>query len=713
MGLSFLHPLIALGALGIAAPIIIHFFFRRRAKTLDFPPMRFVLLSYKKVARKLMVQEYILLATRCLIALLLALAIAVPVYSKLVSGIKRGERPVAAVFVIDTSLSMTRSDGGDSLLDSAKKKAAQWASGLTENDRAGVIDGVRLSGSGLVSDTGPIEEEIAAMGPTYGKARLMESISLASSWMEGLSEMDRMVVVFTDLQRASWGGSRPSGEMPAVYVVDVADEIAPRNISVSGVRIEWKSLAREEAAEVSAGIKNHGEEDAGRILVRVGSEGSVLTQGFVELPSGEGVRKSFVLTEAPGGPATVAVEADDGMPGDNSAWFHLRGGGDVSALVVDGDPGASYLASETYFLDRALDPKLYARSRVRPASATPDELDDILLSDYQVLVLANVGRISPKVAEKIKTFVSEGGGLFLSLGTNVDADTYNTVFGGLLPRELRGVKVSYAGAAGSSDIREMHLESPTVSADPHPILSIFGGPGQGDLGLAGFWKYFLMQQEAASETRVVLRLTDGVPIMVEGDYGKGRVVVLASSVDRAWSDLCIHPVFLPLMQQTIQYLAGALLSKDEGGLVVGRILELPVASSVTGAKVLCPDGKTREAEVVQEEGDRRVRIGWTELPGVYYVRFIEKGDDADSSMGPEDADRTLVLNVDPEESDLDKAGPSDLSAIIGSKEVTVISGDRGPSDEQASTVERKSYAGPLLLLLVALAILERALTRKG
>jgi hypothetical protein len=77
-GFAFAHPLIALGTLGIAAPIIIHFIFRRRSRRLEFSAMRFVLLSYKKVARRLMVQEYLLLAARCLMVALLALALAVP-----------------------------------------------------------------------------------------------------------------------------------------------------------------------------------------------------------------------------------------------------------------------------------------------------------------------------------------------------------------------------------------------------------------------------------------------------------------------------------------------------------------------------------------------------------------------------------------------------------------------------------------------------------
>jgi len=711
--LSFANPWIAAGLAGVAAPIIIHFLFRRRARTVEFPAMRFVLMSYKKIKRRLLLHEYALLLTRCLIVALLALAIAVPLLARRSAGISRGEDPLAAVLVIDTSLSMTRKEDGKNLLEKAKTEARIWIEGLKEVDRAGLLDASRLRGTGMKKNPSDLEGPLEDMDAAFTRARMAEAVLLAESWLSDLPSMQRMVVVFTDMQRSSWQvASKKAGQRVPLYLVDVSDERPGTNLSISGIDIEWRSLARDKAAVVKAKIANHGAADMRKTLVKVESEDSVLAQGFADIEAGKRAEKEFVLTEVPDGPGVVKIEADDALPADNLSWFHLKGGRQIRALVVDGEPGTRYIESETYFLDQALNPRLYARSRVQPRTVTRFELGSIELSDFPVIVLANVGGMKSATAERIREFVSRGGGLLITLGNNVDADQYNALFKDLLPRELRGAKLSYAGAAGSSEIRVMHLSTPATGDEIHPMLEVFKNPDQGDLGLAGFWKYFLMQQETAPRTEVILRLTDGVPMMVEGEFGQGRVIVFASTADREWNDLCIHPTYLPLFQQAVQHLADALVAKDEGDMVAGRVIEIPVASDVAGALVKDPAGTVSRTELVEEIGARRIRIGNTELPGVYSIKMLRRGEEKES-FGNGRPDRILVLNLDPGESDLEKIDAEEIKARMGSPSVTLMSGPRKEGPDETAAVYMKSYAGHLLMLLVALVVLERALVRKG
>lgn len=713
-GLALANPLLALGLIGVAAPIIIHFFFRRRAKHIEFSAMRFVILSYKKIARKLLLYEYLLLIARCLMVALLALAIAGPLYSRVIQGIQRGERPLAVVFVLDTSLSMTRMKGDQTLFDYTKSLVSDWLGGLAKGDRIEMVDAVRLSGSEMVSDPDEARERLDDMETAFARARMTEAISLAASRVSALQDVDKMIVVFTDLQRSSWaGGVQAKTDLPPVYVVDVAEGMEPKNLSVSGLEINWKSLAREEAAQIRVKVFNHGSKDIRQALLRVEFGDEVLAQGFVDVKAGEAADKEFVLTEVPPGEGMVRIQADDGLAGDNAAYFHLKGGHEVRALVVDGDPGTGYLESETFFLDQALNPRLYARSRVSPRAAAVAEIKSVELSDFSVVVLANVDKPGPEAVERIKEFVKNGGGLLLTLGDRVDADLYNGIWGDLLPRELRGAKLAYAGARGSSEVRVMHLEMPGADSLVHPLLSIFRDPAQGDLGLSGFWKYFLMQQEIVPSSKVILRLTNGVPIMVEGRYGRGKVIMFASTADRAWNDFCIHPTFLPLFQQTVQYLGNALVTEDVGKLVTGSVVEIPVASDVIGALVMGPDRETSAAELIEEKGARRIRIGATEVPGTYFIKLERQGENDRSRFEPTDADRTIVLNIDPAESDLSRTTEDEIKARIRSNLVRVVGPDAPLDPDAPRTMDTTAYAGILLWLLVGFLVLERVLIRKG
>ena len=67
-----------LGLLGIAIPVIIHLLNRRQAKIVDWGAMRFLLDSLVSRRRRVLLEEILLLAARCLIVALVALALARP-----------------------------------------------------------------------------------------------------------------------------------------------------------------------------------------------------------------------------------------------------------------------------------------------------------------------------------------------------------------------------------------------------------------------------------------------------------------------------------------------------------------------------------------------------------------------------------------------------------------------------------------------------------
>jgi hypothetical protein len=77
----FLNIWLLLGALGISIPVIIHILNRRHAKQVDWGAMRFLLDSVISRRRRVLLEEMLLLATRCLLVALIALALARPFVS--------------------------------------------------------------------------------------------------------------------------------------------------------------------------------------------------------------------------------------------------------------------------------------------------------------------------------------------------------------------------------------------------------------------------------------------------------------------------------------------------------------------------------------------------------------------------------------------------------------------------------------------------------
>ena len=85
--MTFLHVgLAAAGLACIAIPIIIHLLMRRRRKPVMWGAMRFLLEAYKRQRRRLLLEKWLLLLTRCLVVALAGLAIARPLLAGGVGG---------------------------------------------------------------------------------------------------------------------------------------------------------------------------------------------------------------------------------------------------------------------------------------------------------------------------------------------------------------------------------------------------------------------------------------------------------------------------------------------------------------------------------------------------------------------------------------------------------------------------------------------------
>src|SRR3954451_17904177 len=115
---------------GLAAasiPIIIHILNRRRFKSVTWAAMDFLLRAMKKNRRGLRFEQWVLLATRCLVVFLLGMALARPLACENRSLAGIGGRTGLNVFVVDNSYSMAYDAGHGSdartHLDQAKKIA--------------------------------------------------------------------------------------------------------------------------------------------------------------------------------------------------------------------------------------------------------------------------------------------------------------------------------------------------------------------------------------------------------------------------------------------------------------------------------------------------------------------------------------------------------------------------------------------------------------
>ena len=131
LGFANLPLLYGLGA--AAVPIVIHLLNRRKFREVSWAAMQFLLAALRKNRRRIRVEQWLLLAIRTLVVLLVVTAMAKP-FLETFGAVIAGRR-THRVIVLDASLSMGYTSGESSRFDQAKALAVATCQGLAARRR--------------------------------------------------------------------------------------------------------------------------------------------------------------------------------------------------------------------------------------------------------------------------------------------------------------------------------------------------------------------------------------------------------------------------------------------------------------------------------------------------------------------------------------------------------------------------------------------------
>ena len=186
--------------------------------------------------------------------------------------------------------------------------------------------------------------------------------------------------------------------------------------------------------------------------------------------------------------------------------------------------------------------------------------------------------------------------------------------------------------------------------------------------------------------RVIVRLGDQTPLLLEKRIGEGRVVLLTSGLDNLTNDFPLHPAFVPFIEQTARYLAGS--ERQGGARPVDAYLELRNAKEqAQGVEVTDPEGK-RPLTLGEAASAQSFQL--TEA-GYYQLRLANGRQDE------------VGVNPDPKESNLDVI-PDDVLALWQGKRRPIFARSVGAGPPQRA---RKIAANPLVVRHAAGARLRR------
>ncbi len=451
----------------VSIPIVIHLLNRRRFKVVSWAAMRFLLAAQRKNSRRLQLEQLLLLATRCLMVLLVVLAMtsisawAEKIWHSIYStqALQRGPRTYKLI-VLDGSFSMGVRDGNQTLFEKARTEAATLVRNSASGDAFGVVL-MTWPGRGTIvsrpsEDRERVAAEIEKLRLPHGNADLATTLETVTNSLKGTPPKfpHREVYIYTDLQGTTWraGGKSENIKKAAAtfkdlnartILVDVGREEPTANLAVTGLRLDGDQVRVGSATSFTATLHNFGTPSASSVIVRwlVGKAPTAGTPGFEpievardtrNLEPGRNVPVSFVRVFDEPGEYVVQVRLDKSDNGvlvpvdllsiDDVRSIVVRAGPRVPVLVVEGKSTGDEALRPSWALQRAL------RARARVTVVGIDDFADEGrgdLSAYDCVFLCDVPQLTHNMVKRLTTHVRRGGGLVICLGDNVDSTAYN------------------------------------------------------------------------------------------------------------------------------------------------------------------------------------------------------------------------------------------------------------------------------------------------
>ena len=481
------------------------------------------------------------------------------------------------------------------------------------------------------------------------------------------------------------------------------------NLSVTALHLETATPAAGQLVGCQAEISNYSVAPAAGVRVTLSvDDGPPVDEAMIERIEPGQARAVRLNVRFPktGFYVLNAAIPSDRFPADDqrAVAVHVLERGD--AAIVEGGAATNPQDRDAFFLANALVPVPPVRRAdyyLKVTAVQPSWLATADLARYPLVFLADVAAPDPATGQKLLKYVQDGGSLVIFPGPRVQPDAYNNdpSLRALLPARL-GPRLDPGrdGKFNAWQARDYH----------HPITALWNDPANGNLGTVRATQYFpltLLTTAVAGmdAPQVIVNYTDGSPAVVERACGRGKVVLFGVPATTRWSNLPIHPDFVPLLRRLVDF-----LSTDAGNTALavppGGVFQQTVKGDLAGREltVVRPGGVTRPAGKVELVGQEAVvRYRDTEQAGGYRLKVD----------GEDGAVAAFAVGIDPQESDLKTVDPAKVASFSATPSIpSAASSAPSPAAGMAGGgVRRELWL--LLLCAAGLAALgEMALAHK-
>jgi hypothetical protein len=576
--LSFAEPILLFGLLSLPLLWWLLRVMPPRPRRIEFPPTR-LLFDIAPKEETPSRTPWWLTALRLAAAALIILAAAGPIWNPL-TGATASRAPLA--ILIDDGWSAASSWD-------ARVRAADELIANADNDRRGIA---------LIPLSEPTRDIAIMPGGTARVAlRQLAPKPYSIERVETLPAIERFLKATGDCEIA-WLSDGVDAGRGAEFLQGLSKVVGERVLTVfEGGTSPAQALAAAEnaAAKMTVKVLRADGNAAFGIVRALDQKGSPIGEArFAFAPKNREAEASFDLPvelrndiarlEISGEHSAGAVQLLD------KRW-RRRAVGVVSGSSND---TAQPLLASTFYITRALAP--FADIRQGDRGAPQQAISQFLDQKLPMIVLADVGTLSPEIRERIAAWIERGGVLVRFAGPRLaQADD------DLVPVKLRRGGRSLGGSL-------------TWEKPQHLAAFAAEGPFAGLVAPKDITvnRQVLAEPDAVLPTKSWASLEDGTPLVTGERRGKGLLALFHVSADMRWSDLPMSGSFVEMLRRIVD-ISGYASSPGAGATSEANIETVAPLRTLDGFGAFGPPPSTAKPLAV----DFRERASLDHPPGFY------------------------------------------------------------------------------------------------
>lgn len=571
--MQFLFPgfLAALAVLSI--PVIIHLFYFRRFKRVYFTNVRFLKEVKEETSNRQKLRNLLVLLMRCLAIAAMVLAFAQP-FIPLSGGVKKGEKAVSVY--VDNSFSMNALSKDAPLLELAKQRARDIISAYGVEDRFQVLtNDFEGRDQRLISKEDALNR-IEEIRTSPASRNLSKVLIRQQQCLNTGKQENKVSFVVSDFQTNI-------SDLQAFKDTLIEVNLAPmravqeRNISIDSVWFESPVQILNQPANLLVRISNRSDEAAEEIRLSLRHDGQTKPVGSLSIPARSNRLDTipFNILHAGWHEARVSV-TDYPVQFDDDYYLNFYVAERVNILAINNGQPNQYLSNAFLGAKYAHIDQADARS-----------LDYSKFSDYQLIVLNELGVVSSGLANELKTFAQNGGNVLVFPGQSADLNAYNTLLQGF-----------GAGNLGAYD--PTPRQASQVNTEEYVFKDVFLNKSA-NLRLPATQGNFKLP---ASSGEQILTYRDGSAFLAKYNLGEGAMYCCAAPLNDQINDLVRNAeIFVPMLfKMAIAGTKGRQVAHIIGQDEVLEAKHQVSAAGETIYKLIQVDGKPKDESGTTETG---------------------------------------------------------------------------------------------------------------